>query len=59
VIDLRLLSALNDDEIVAAIADALTDGTISADVDGDQTVGLRLTAEGRRLWPPTLPATAS
>jgi hypothetical protein len=65
-IDLRLLTSLNvamsDAELldlIENVATAIEDGNVAADSDLDTITSLRLTEQGRRAWPMTLPATSA
>jgi hypothetical protein len=63
-IDLRLLTSLNvamsdADDLIENVATAIEDGNVAADSDLDTITSLRLTEQGRRAWPMTLPATSA
>jgi hypothetical protein len=59
---LKLLTALNvalDHDELDIVMNELESGVIGAVIEDDLIVSLYLTAAGRQVWPPTLPATVA
>jgi hypothetical protein len=53
--ELLMWLATNDPEHVSAYCDLVADGSLTVEFDGDEIVGLTITAQGRAALGPTLP----